>query len=76
MEDLYDEKELFLKTNYAHSQKTLITAIKVIDKLIDNPEKNIKNLSLLSKYIESLYHRISTSNPCWNSANDIASKSL
>ncbi|HGJ5884506.1 collagenase [Arsenophonus sp.] len=76
MEDLYDERELFLKTSYPHSQKTLITAIKVIDKLIDNPEKNIINLSLLSKYIESLYHRINTSDPYWSTTNNIASKSL
>ncbi|HGJ5860435.1 MAG TPA: collagenase [Arsenophonus nasoniae] len=76
MEDLYDEKELFLKTSYPHSQQTLITAIKVIDKLIDDPAKNIKNLSLLSKYIESLYRRINTSAPSWNAANTIASKSL
>ncbi|MBG6244384.1 hypothetical protein CS369_05295 [Candidatus Symbiopectobacterium sp. 'North America'] len=76
MEDLHDKKELFLKTSYQHSKKTLIASIKIINKLMLEPEINKGDLGLLSKYIESFYHRVDTSGPYWKSENNIVSKTL
>ncbi|WP_440862959.1 collagenase [Symbiopectobacterium purcellii] len=76
MADLHDEKELFLKTSYPHSKKSLIASIKIINKLMLEPEINKLDLALLSKYIESFYHRIDTSGPYWKSENNIASRTL
>ncbi|MBG6247679.1 MULTISPECIES: hypothetical protein [Symbiopectobacterium] len=76
MGDLHDEKELFLKTGYQHSKKTLIASIKVINKLMLEPEINKRDLGLLSKYIESFYHRVDTSSPYWKSENNIVSRTL
>ncbi|MGX8943054.1 collagenase [Symbiopectobacterium sp. Eva_TO] len=76
IEDLHDEKELFLKTSYQHSKKTLIASIKIINKLMLEPEINKRDLGLLSKYIESFYHRVDTSGPYWKKENNIVSRTL
>lgn len=76
MEDLHDEKELFLKTSYPHSKKTLKASIEIINKLMLEPEINKRDLGLLSKYIESFYHRVDTSGPEWKNENNIVSRTL